>query len=190
MEKRTFFSSDYHFQHRNILAYDKRPFENISQMEETIVAHHNNIVGENDDFYYMGDVGLGYKKSEMSRIEELLWRLNGNKFYIKGNHDHKEHIRIYERTGTYLGEQKRIVIDTVEIILNHFPLRTWDKSHHGSLHLYGHHHGAIDHTPWGRSMDVGIMRNNYYPFAWEYIAKELLSRDIMYVKGDHHKNRQ
>jgi calcineurin-like phosphoesterase family protein len=186
MEKRTFFSSDYHFQHKNIIRYDNRPFSDLTEMEEQIVKRHNLIVGENDDFYYLGDLGLGYNKRELSRMEELLWRLNGNKYFIKGNHDHKETIRIYEQVGTFLGGQKRIRLDGIDVMLNHFPMRTWDKSHHGSYHLYGHHHGDIERTPWGRSMDVGIMCNNYAPFSWEEVHNILSKREPMIIKGDHH----
>ena len=190
MEKQTFFASDYHWAHKNIISYDKRPFKDELENESEILKRHNSIVTENDDFYFLGDLALMYKKEERERVESLLWQLNGDKHFIKGNHDHKETIAMYKEVGTYLGEQARIILNGVDVTLNHFPMRTWNRSHHGSLHLYGHHHGDIERSPWGRSMDVGIMINNYYPFNWEDIRKKLLAREIMYIKGDHHNGKQ
>jgi calcineurin-like phosphoesterase family protein len=186
--KRTWFASDYHFAHKNIISYDNRPYKDVREMEDDILRRHNNVVGEDDDFYFLGDLAIMYNRTDKDRVESLLWQLNGNKYFIKGNHDHEETRRLYKEVGTYLGEQARITLDGIDVILNHFPMRTWNRSHHGSLHLYGHHHGDIEHTPWGRSMDVGIMLNNYYPFRWDIVRDKLLARDIMYLKGDHHNN--
>src|SRR5690606_10093180 len=114
-----------------------------------------------DDFYFLGDFCFG------KNTEEYLKRLNGNKFFIKGNHDKKHTIKLYYKYGTYLGEQGKIKIDDKDIILNHYAMRIWNRSHHGTFQLYGHSHGSL--PPIGRQMDVGIMLNNYYPFNYEDI---------------------
>ena len=164
-------SSDYHLRHKNVLKYDNRPFSSIEEHDKAIIESHNSTVDENDDFFFLGDFCFDRK---ISTIEYLLSRLNGNKYFIKGNHDKKNIIKAYEKFGTYLGEQASIKVgnsykDSQDIVLNHFAMRTWEKSHHGSWHLYGHSHGSLEHINWGKSMDVGIMVNDYKPFSFHQI---------------------
>lgn len=182
--KKYYFSSDFHLGHVRVLRedYDNRPFESIEKHDASIIANHNSIVKPTDDFYFLGDFAFAKKE----KTEAYLQQLMGNKFFIKGNHDHKDTIKLYERYGIYLGEQKRITIDKQDIILNHFAMRTWNRSHHGSFHLYGHSHGKLEANLWGKSMDVCIILNNYFPFEFEQIRKLLNDRDAKLL-GDHHK---
>lgn len=178
-----FFSSDYHLGHNNILKYDKRPFKDINHHDEAIITNHNEIVKTDDEFYFLGDFSFNDK-----RTEEYLQRINGKKFFIRGNHDSHKTVKLYQKYGIYLDEQIKIVVQKQDIILNHFPARSWNRSHHGAWHLYGHHHGSIEREPWGKSMDVGILLNNYYPFTFEQIKTILDSREIKLMLGDHHES--
>jgi calcineurin-like phosphoesterase family protein len=59
------------------------------------------------------------------------------------------------------------------IILCHYAMRVWDRSHYGSMHLYGHSHG---HLPdYGKSMDVGVDCHNYYPISVDHVRERLSS---------------
>jgi len=178
---KNFFTTDYHFMHNNVIRYDNRPFENIYHMGEVIVEKHNSIVSNEDHFYYLGDFCVNTNK-----LEEYLSRLSGKKFFIKGNHDKDKHIKIFEKYGEYLGEQKRIHINGQDIVLNHFAMRVWDKHHHGAIHLYGHSHNSLEKFPNGKSMDVFIGNNNYYPYELNDIIKILNKREIQNI--DHHKH--
>ena len=182
MNKKYFFTSDYHFMHNNVIRYDSRPFNDVHHMAETIINNHNSLVSNNDDFYFLGDFCFNRKYTE-----DYLSRLNGNKFFIKGNHDKSRDIAFYEKYGTYLGEQCKINIDKYkqDIVLNHFSMRVWDKHHHGSIHLYGHSHGSLEKYPNGKSMDVFIGNNDYYPYEISEILSILNKRDIQ--KIDHHR---
>lgn len=179
--KKTYFSSDYHLSHHNVIKYDGRPFKDIDEMNETIITNHNKIVKKTDDFYFLGDFCLGKRKGE---VEELLKRFNGNLHFIKGNHDHTDSVKLFDKYGDYLGEQKMIKVHEQEIVLNHYSMRVWNKSHHGVIHLYGHSHGSLEKDPWGKSMDVGVMNNNYFPYSFEEIMEILGKRDKAIV--DYH----
>lgn len=48
--------------------------------------------------------------------------------------------------------------------------------------IYGHEHGALTQYKTWRCLDVGIMNNNYKPFSFEEIYKELIER----VHTPHH----
>lgn len=178
-DKKYYFTSDLHLGHKNVLEYDSRPFKTIELHDETLINNHNSIVRQEDDFYFLGDFCLANSK----KAESYLSRMIGNKFFIKGNHDKRDIIKIYEKYGTYLGEQKKITIHAQEIILNHFALRTWWHSNHGVWHLYGHSHGKLEHESWGRSMDVCIILNNYFPFEFDDIDRILSKRDVKIVDG-------
>src|SRR5690606_1719871 len=139
-----------HCYHDRIIEYDNRPFKNVEEMHEKIIENHNAVVDKGDHFYYLGDLSLRGKKYE-KELEAFLKQLNGQKFFIKGNNDDDATKRIYKRCGVYYGEQKSIKVhspeggDRIQIILNHFPLRTWDQSHRGSYHTHGHEHGNLNH---------------------------------------------
>lgn len=187
--KTTYFSSDYHLSHANILKYDNRPFDNIDQHDEIIIQNHNAVVGKNDDFFFLGDFCFS---KNISKIESFLDRLNGNKYFIKGNHDKNIIIKSYKKFGNYLGEQVSIKVgDTYKtaqnIVLNHFAMRVWVKSHHNAFHFYGHSHGSLEYTPWGKSIDVGIMQNEYFPFSYYTLSKILNNREVKII--DQHEQK-
>ncbi len=180
--KNAFFTSDYHLFHANVIKYDNRPFLNVEEMNQTIIENHNKIVQKDDDFYFLGDFAFA-KEYE---IEKLISQLNGNLHFIKGNHDKYDTINLYKKYGNYLGELKEIFIFNKKIVLCHYAMRVWNKSHHGTWHLYGHSHGSLPDDPNSLSMDVGIMNNNYYPFSFDQI-EELMSKKT-FKPIDHHGN--
>ena len=132
--KNTFFSSDIHYGHKNILKYDNRVFSSIEEHDAEILRLHNLTVGKNDDFYYLGDFCFGRPEY----AEEILRQMNGNKFFIWGNHD-KHMVPLYKKYGTYLGMKAIINVQGQEITLDHFSARVWNRSYHCSYMLYGHY---------------------------------------------------
>lgn len=55
----TFFTSDTHFNHANIIRFCNRPFKDVEQMNETLIANWNRVVGTNDIVFHLGDFCLG-----------------------------------------------------------------------------------------------------------------------------------
>lgn len=174
-----YFSSDFHFDHKNVIKHDNRPFDNIGEMNDAIIMNHNSIVKPGDNFYFLGD--LCFSK----RPEYFLEQLNGNLHFIKGNHDHRDTVKIFQRYGVYLGEQKKIKINQQEIVLNHFAMRVWDKMHHGTWHLYGHSHGSLPDDPNSLSFDIGCMNFDYKPLEFEQVKQIMDGKSFKPV--DHHK---
>lgn len=187
IEVNYWFMSDPHLGQEIILQYDNRPFKTIAEHDAKILSNIQEVVKPGDQLYIVGD--MFFYKERSGEAERWLKQCPGQKFFIKGNHDYKETIKLYEKYGVYLGEQKRINILGDNIILNHFPMRSWNHSHYGSYHLYGHHHGNIEHEPYGRSRDVCIRLNNFYPFNWvTQLKPELEKREPYCLQGDHHQN--
>lgn len=151
----TFFISDTHFDHKNICKFSNRPFNSVQEMNEVMIENWNKLVKPNDIVYHLGDFSFG----NYDQVNKTLWALNGKKHLILGNHD--KTIRGY--LGILCGamhvlegasEYKEIVLQSQSVILAHYGHRVWNRSHHGSIHLYGHSHGTL--PPLGRSVDVGV----------------------------------
>ncbi len=179
--KKTYFSSDWHLGHTNIIKYDKRPFNNIEEMDKTIIDNYNSIVYNGDDFYFLGDFAFNKNKIE---LEKYFQELNGNIFFIKGNHDHKDTIKLYEKYGTYLGNLTEIEINNQRIVLCHYAMRVWNKSHHGTWHLYGHSHHSLPDDKNSLSFDIGLMGYNYKPIEFEEVKQIMNKKE--YKSIDHH----
>jgi calcineurin-like phosphoesterase family protein len=84
--KDTWFSSDQHYYHLNVIQYCKRPFsldeKGVTHMNETLVKNHNEVVKPNDRFISLGDFSLAIRP-----VELYTPRMNGDKEKVPGNHD-------------------------------------------------------------------------------------------------------
>src|SRR3990167_4892089 len=80
---KTFFISDTHFNHENIIKYCNRPFQSVEEMNETMINNWNSVVDKNDIVIHLGDFAMGPKKLIPSFAE----RLNGQVILVKGDND-------------------------------------------------------------------------------------------------------
>jgi len=178
---KTWFSSDWHLNHVKVIRFDGRPFATVEEMNETIIQNHNKLVKPNDVFYHLGDIGFG------KTIEEYIARINGRLHFIKGNHDKKDTIKLYEKYGVYHGDRTEIKVQDQIIILDHYSLQVWNKSHYGTWHLFGHSHGSLTVDNHSRKMDVGINVHNYMPIEFAQIKTIMDSKDWKPLDKHTHK---
>jgi len=181
-----FFCADSHFGHANILKYSKRPFSSVGDMDEALINNWNNLVKPNDTVYHLGDFAfLPY-----FNIKQIANRLNGTKHLILGNHD-KEIIRnksdlLNSKTFATIQNYYELRHNNETICLFHYGQRVWNKSHHGSIHLFGHSHGSL--PPFGRSVDVGVdckeITEEYRPISFDEVIDYMFKRP--FEKVDHH----
>lgn len=149
-------------------------------MNSTIIDNHNSIVKPEDEFYFLGDFCMG----DHSKAESYLKRINGKKFFIKGNHDKKQTIDLYKQYGTYMGGLAEITINKRSITLCHYAMKVWNHSHHGAYHLYGHSHGTLPEDPNSLSFDVGVNSWGYKPIPYDEIERKMNTKT--YKPVDHH----
>ena len=159
----TFFAGCHHFDHKNIIEYDNRPFANIDEMNEKLIANHNSRVSNRDTIIFLGDVCLS------SRIEYFIKRLNGDKHLILGNHDKLNGFQ--KSMFSSVNSFKEVKINGQRITLCHYPLRSWNCRMYGSWSLHSHVHGKMN--PYPNSLDVGVMTNNYFPYSFEDVLKKI-----------------
>lgn len=143
------YGSDYHFNHRNILRYDNRPWNNTEDMEHDMVELWNKTVAPDDMVYLLGDVVWSNKYLEWERI---LKQLSGKKFIVKGNHDKTEILNELKKNGYIEGWSHQEVVQdpgangkSRYVVLNHSPMPFFVNMHHdNTYHLYGHVHISWD----------------------------------------------
>ncbi len=175
----TFFTSDTHFCHTNIIKYDNRPFNNVGEMNDILIQNWNKKVNKKDSVYILGDFSFGKEQETL----EILNKLNGKKFLIKGNHDSVVKFDSIRKKFVYIKDYDRINLDGKDIIMFHYPIDIWDKAHHGSIHLFGHVHSNIysNHPmnkPNENSYNVGVDVNNFEPCTIE----EVINNNIKWHK--------
>jgi calcineurin-like phosphoesterase family protein len=194
------FSSDFHFNHKNIvrgtsewgtdLEQQVRDFDTLEQHNERLIKNINACVKGGDALYFLGDWSFGGFES-IRKLRERLYATNIH--FVLGNHDHhidnnKDEIRqLFSSVNQYINKR----IGGQRMFLCHYAMRVWDKSHHGSWHLYGHSHGSLPdykadkgHSLF-KSMDVGIDTHpEFRPYHFDEIAEIMKNRIILQV--DHH----
>jgi len=163
--KRTWFTSDTHFGHANILKHCNRPFSSAAEMDGEMLARWNAVVRPEDIVWHLGDFAFRNARSP----SDYLRRLHGTKHLIVGNHDHQATLSAPEWAS--VERLAEVTVDGIRIVMCHYGMRVWPRSHHGSLMLYGHSHGNL---PGDRqSLDVGVDVWDYRPVGLDQIRERL-----------------
>lgn len=194
-ESGIFFTSDTHFGHSKIIDYCKRPFSSIEEHDKTLIQNWNNVVGQDDTVFHLGDFAYGNSQF----ISNIIKQLNGNIILIKGNHDLRNMNPTLYNIFSDVVYQARILIDKQTVYLNHFPFLCFD---HGDINLYkdnysiqlfGHvHSGPLTssedvnrlNTLFPTQYDVGVDNNNYTPISWTDVKNKIKQQINKSLCGD------
>lgn len=157
------FSADHHFGHDNIIRYCARPFRDTAEMNESLIERWNAVVRKDDEVWYLGDFAY---RCGPNRLAEIFGRLHGRKIHlVRGNHDRRATLAL---PWTSVQNYAEIVVEGRMLVLFHYALRVWNKSHHRSLSLYGHSYGRLPNAP--ASCDVGVDAWNFKPVSLDDIV--------------------
>lgn len=143
------FTSDTHFWHKSILGFTDRPYSDVEEMNEALIADWNERITKSDIVYHLGDFSFGTR----AQTEELIGRLKGQIHLIRGNHD--QVLDRFANRFTSYQDYKEIRVDGRKIVMMHYPIESWHGMHRGAWHLHGHSHGGLKRIV-GQRMDVGI----------------------------------
>jgi len=184
------FISDPHFGHKNIIKYCNRPFDSVELMDEVLIKNWNDSISDGDIVFCLGDFSL---TSNLKTIQ-ILERLNGNKVLIRGNHEKSvlgtEKSRSFFNGGIYDLLDIRVIDDEVtdgfqDLILCHYPMLTWNRSHRNSFQLFGHVHGALDGnnklSP--NQLDVGVDSHNFSPINYDRVKEIITINNLNRIKN-------
>ena len=163
----TFLISDTHFDHSNILTFNRkdgtplRPgFRDIHDMNEQLIQNWNKVVNTNDKVYHLGDVGF-FKET---RLDQIVSRLNGDKVLIKGNHD--DRIKAHRYLEHFRDIRAYHVLD--KLLLAHIPIHFDSvKRWKGQVHGHTHDTNLIERIYY----NVSVENINYTPINFEVIRE-------------------
>lgn len=175
----TYFTSDTHFGHKNVIGYCNRPYASVEEMNEALIANWNARVQPGDTIYHLGDFAMGQKTLHRGFLE----RLQGHKILIRGNHDQtatKMRALGFDEVYTH----HTMVYDGFRLFLGHIPPRDIDPygdryydpeyvlaPEPGSYDLWicGHVHDKFLRR--GNVINVGVDRWGYRPVTFDEIIE-------------------
>lgn len=173
----TWFTADFHFGHKNIIKYSKRPYQSVFEMNEAMISNWNAKVKEYEHGWIVGDFCF----NDIDIGQSILNRLNGVKHLVKGNHDHTS---VKLSGWASISDYEELKIGSQHIVLSHYAMRVWNRSHYGAWQLYGHSHGSLPDDPNLLSFDVGVDCHNYSPLSFEDVAAIMAKKTWKPI--DHH----
>ena len=160
------FASDHHLFHANTFEKFKtddgspmRPFRDLSEMHECIIANHNRVVNPGDKVYFLGDVSMRYGQE----LSQILSRMNGKRRLLLGNHDRMKGtnlVNLFEKVELWR------VFGEYGFICTHVPLHP-AQMRRAILNVHGHIH-ANDMND-NRYMNVSVEAIDYTPVPLEKV---------------------
>ena len=163
-----YFTADQHFGHANIIKFCSRPYSCVEEMDESLINNHNEVVSPEDVVIHGGDFTLIKNKPRIYR--EYINRLNGEHVFLEGSHDYW--LKGEKGIKNIWGKE---FPGRIYIVLCHYAMRVWHRSHWNSYLLHGHSHGNL--PPMGKQHDVGVDNNNFYPVSFEEIVEIMKNRE-------------
>lgn len=141
-----YFISDTHFNHENILKYERTEFTHIEDHNKFILEILQKTLTQNDTLYHLGDFGTVTNEivSEWNKIK-------GKKIIILGNHD-KSSSKLKDLFDEI---HKEPIFYTKRILLSHESLPVTEET----LNVHGHLHGAKLNKP--NYFNISFAVNNY-----------------------------
>lgn len=184
-----YFTSDPHYGHINILKYcPNRKFDNIEDMNETLIKNYNEAVKPEDTCIFVGDI---FFRCPKSKAKAIMRRLNGKKILVLGNHDQSmtQMMRLGFDLACY---SMSIRIDGQKVDIKHYPFKPkwWERLFmkakfkdlkydlryldrrpidKGQFLIHGHIHSTEKFR--GRQIHVGVDAWDMKPVSIEQIKK-------------------
>lgn len=171
------FTSDYHFNHNKDFIYKERGFENIKDMNETLVQKHNALVHPDDIVYVFGDIVMG----DVYEGAQYVKRLNGHLRIVKGNHDTNNKIKILVYECGNIERMADALVHNIgkakDFFLCHYPVLCGDNnSKHKVISIHGHTHSKLIFPPSDSQMlmyNIAVDAHNNSPVSQEEIIADL-----------------
>jgi len=202
--QRLWFTSDTHYNHANICSSTTkwtdpvtiREFKTLEHMNSNLVGNINEVVGQDDVLFHLGDWSFGGFESIEQFRNQIVCQ---NVHIVTGNHDH--HIqnnrgdcqKLFSSVNKYVELNVKWPVGPemhdANFVLMHFPIASWNNMARGAIHLHGHvHFGPNMRLQEGKMMDVGCEGNNLYPIDMSEVLSIMKNRPVKSLfSKDHHE---
>lgn len=161
--KNTYFISDLHFNHKNIVLGESRwsdkagcrPFNSTLEMNQQIVDSLKTL-NQDSVLFILGDILFGDKFQLEFLMDNIICK---EIHYIFGNHCNfirgTDYERFFDSCSDYLEIfcKGRTGHDT-RVCLFHYPIKSWHDRGKGSYVLSGHVHGNMPYSESERGLDM------------------------------------
>lgn len=176
-----FFTSDTHFYHDQDFLYKPRGFNDIEEMNEAIIERWNSVVKPSDCVYHLGDVLMNKYDAD------ILKRLNGTIFLIRGNHDTDNKLSAIAATGklansSFIPTSELIKFGKLSLFICHYPVLTanFDDKHFSkhvfSIHGHTHQKGNWLFADNPFIYHVGLDSHNNTPVSIDEVVTDIRER--------------
>lgn len=184
------FTSDLHHEHKRIVEFTNRGADTTQDNHTQWLTNvWNENVSQGDLVYHLGDYSFAKNYDDIAKFTQ---QLNGQKIFIKGNHDRREHLDQLVKDNLIQAwyDYKEIKLQDTPTVLFHFPIASWHRQSHGALHLHGHCHGNFKDYR-GKMLDVGLdsAYNLYgeHKFITENEVVAFMQHEDIYSADQHRK---
>lgn len=144
-------------------------------MDECLIDNWNAKVKKGDIVYHLGDFVFANSAYDYAKYKTAL---NGQIVLIRGNHDNSKLLKKLDGVFTDVRDMYSLKHNGHQIILSHYPMYHWDRSHFNSYHCHGHSHGGLVDTydTTGKILDVGVDTNNFFPYHVDEVLEIMESK--------------
>lgn len=172
-----FFISDLHLGHKKVVQFNNddgqkmRPWNNLNDMHNAMIAAWNSAVTDADKVYVIGDFAFDKKSLAIGK------ELKGRKILVKGNHDVlklKDYMEVFsDIRGCHVLE---------DYVLTHVPIHE-SCIDRFKINIHGHLHsrriiknGLIDY----RYQNCSVEQINYTPIEFSALKEKIKSENKKY----------
>ena len=167
-----YFTSDTHFGHANVIRLCNRPFNNINEMNNVMIANWNAKITNGDHIYILGDMFF-----RTNDAEQILSRLKGKKHLILGNHD-RDWIKKVDLNKYFESVDNLLFLSDGKhkLTLCHYPMMTWPQANRECYMVFGHIHADTNADYWpliqnsDQMLNAGVDVNNYVPVTFDELV--------------------
>lgn len=173
-----FATSDWHYDHASnkggIIAYCKRPFASLKEMNKELVDRYNDTVDENSVVFDLGDLAI-MSPNNMQFYEALAKKLRPVKVrhLILGNHDQLKP-QAYLDCGLYDAVHTSYTLNYkgVDFLMAHDPC-IYQPSIYNYVMLVGHIHAQYQNLRVGSGLiNVSVDVRNFKPISFDELIEE------------------
>lgn len=203
-DQKIWFVSDLHLGHAKDFILDPRGYTNVDEA----LAHQwlmlNETIGPNDIVFNLGDAVIGAQARSTEYAKRVVFLPCKQQYYLWGNHnagmqqlyDECRHelglladdVEIYplnfpNSPFVFMGHRIEIFIDGHPVVLDHYPIASWNHASKGGYNVHGHCHRNLKEDLTLKRLDVGWEWQRR-PVEWNEIVRELSPRKAF--APDHH----
>ena len=185
---KTFWWSDPHFSHKNILEFENRPFKNIDEHDRALIENYNSVIGHQDRCIWVGDCFITAKE----RARGIMERLNGVKIVVLGNHDHTP-TQMMALGFHFACQQMQIKIAGYDVLVSHYPYKFEGETKHeikyanlrpndnGLWLIHGHMHSKGPKFL-NKMINVGVDHWDFKPIPHSFFEGYIQKKEAEWLK--------